>query len=133
MNTHTDTMTPMTPGVATEVGERMASRTDEALNSVKRAASNTERSLQAGLDGLRDTVPGAVTRAAAQAEDLTRRGLEHARHAADEARHRAADLGDRTVHRIQDEPVKAVLIAVAAGAAATLLVQWLSRSRHHPY
>lgn len=120
----------MSPEMASDMAERAASRADQALVGAKRVASEAERSMQQGIDHLRDSVPGAVSRAAAQAEDLTRRGLERARHAAEDVRHRAVDLGDATVHRIQDEPVKAVLIAAAVGAAATLLVQWLSHSSH---
>lgn len=120
------------PSTTPDYASEAASRTDDALLGARRVADNAARSVQAGLDDLRDRVPGAITRAAAQAEDLTRRGVERARHAADEVRHRATDLSDRTVHRIQDEPVKAVLVAVALGAAATLMVQWLTRSRH-PY
>lgn len=120
------------PSTMTDYAAEGAARTDDALLGARRVADNAARSVQAGLDDLRDRVPGAITRAAAQAEDLTRRGVERARHAADEVRHRATDLSDRTVHRIQDEPVKAVLVAVALGAAATLMVQWLTRSRH-PY
>jgi ElaB/YqjD/DUF883 family membrane-anchored ribosome-binding protein len=118
-----------------DYASEVANRADEALLGAKRVADGTARSVQAGLDGLRDSVPGAVTRAAAQAEDMTRRGIERARLAAENAKHRATDLGDATVHRIQDEPVKAMLIAAGIGAAATLLVQWLSRSssRRHPY
>jgi ElaB/YqjD/DUF883 family membrane-anchored ribosome-binding protein len=129
MNSSHDNST-MTPDLAGDVAERAARRTDEALLGAKRVAGDTARSVQSGLDELRDRVPGAITRAAAQAEELTRRGVERARHAADDVRHRALDLGDRTVHRIQDEPVKAVLIAAAVGAVATLLVQWMSHSRH---
>jgi ElaB/YqjD/DUF883 family membrane-anchored ribosome-binding protein len=121
-----------TPSATSDYAGEGAARTDDALLGARRVADNAARSVQAGLDARRDRGPGAITRAAAQAEDLTRRGVERARHAADDVRHRATDLSDRTVHRIQDEPVKAVLVAVAVGAAATLLVQWLSRSRH-PY
>lgn len=79
--------------------------------------------------GLVLPVPGAVSRAATRAEDLARRGIERARAAADSARDRALDAGDATVHRIRKEPVKAVLIAAAVGAATTLLVQQWRRSR----
>jgi ElaB/YqjD/DUF883 family membrane-anchored ribosome-binding protein len=123
----------MSPELASDVAERAANRADEALVGAKRVASDTARSVQHGIDQLRENIPSAISRAAAQAEDLTRRGVERARHAADDVRHRASDLGDATVHRIQDEPVKAVLIAAAVGAVATLLVQWLSHSSHPRY
>jgi ElaB/YqjD/DUF883 family membrane-anchored ribosome-binding protein len=130
MNTMSPAHTPLSNERVADVAERVAHKADDALVGAKRVAANAAQSVQSGLDDLRDRVPGAMSRAAAQCEDLTRRGLDRARLAADDVRHRAADLGDATKHRIQDEPVKAVLIAAAVGAAATLLVQWLSRPRH---
>jgi ElaB/YqjD/DUF883 family membrane-anchored ribosome-binding protein len=130
MNTMSPAHTPFANEHSGDMAERVAHKTDDALVGAKRMAANAAQSVQSGIDDLRDRVPGAMSRAAAQAEDLTRRGLDRARETADVVRHRAADLGDATKHRIQDEPVKAVLIAAAVGAAATLLVQWLSRPRH---
>ena len=125
MNT---TVTP-NPKMSGNMAERAAGRADDALLGARRFADQAAHTVQAGIDDLRDAVPGAVSRVAAGAEDLTRRGLERARLAADAVRHRAADLGDATAHRIQDQPMKAVLIAAAVGAGAMLLMQWLARSR----
>ena len=44
-------------------------------------------------------------------------------------RDKAVQVSDQTVGYIKDEPVKAVLVAAAAGAVAALLIGWLSRSR----
>jgi ElaB/YqjD/DUF883 family membrane-anchored ribosome-binding protein len=74
-------------------------------------------------------VPAAVS-LAAQAENLTRRGIERVRQTAALARDRASQVSDATVERIRADPVKAVILAAAAGAVTALLVQWLSRSRH---
>lgn len=135
MNTMSPAHTPLAAErhlerATSDLAERVAHTTDDALVGAQRVAANAAQSVQSGIDTLRERVPGAMSRAAAQAEELTRRGLDRARQAGDELRHRAADLGDATKHRIQDEPVKAVLIAAAVGAAATLLVQWLARPRH---
>lgn len=100
------TMTP-TPALAGDMAERAAEHADDALHAV-----------QAGVAGLRERVPEALSRATAQAEDLARRGLE-----------RVAEAGDAARWRIKDEPVKAVLLAAALGAGALLLVQWLSQRR----
>jgi ElaB/YqjD/DUF883 family membrane-anchored ribosome-binding protein len=124
--------TPTMSEPIAELGDRAAARADEALLSTKRMAENTARSVQASLDGLRDTVPGAISRAAAEADDLTRRGIERARSAASQVREQAVHAGDITVDRIKADPVKAVLIAAAAGAAAALIVQWLASRRPAP-
>lgn len=118
------------PELASDLAERVAAHADDALQTTQRVAASTADSVQTGLDHLREAVPGAISRAASQAEDLARRGVDRARTAANEVRERALRAGDATVHRIQDDPVKAVLIAAAAGALTALVVQWLARPRH---
>jgi ElaB/YqjD/DUF883 family membrane-anchored ribosome-binding protein len=68
-------------------------------------------------------------RAAEQVQDLTRRGLDRARLASDELREQAHFAGELTRDYVQEKPVKAVLIAAAAGAALALLVQGLMSRR----
>jgi hypothetical protein len=118
------------PPLATDLAETAAHRTDNALQGAKHAADRAAQSLQSGLDHLRDTIPPAVGRAAAQAEDMSRRLIGRSRQAAQTMQHRAADLGDAAAVRIRDQPMKAVLLAAAAGALATLLMQWLVRPGH---
>jgi ElaB/YqjD/DUF883 family membrane-anchored ribosome-binding protein len=120
--------TPM-PELASGLADRAANKADQALVATKRAAETTANAVQSGLDGLRETVPTALTRTAAQADELTRRGIERARHASSAVRERAHLVGDQTVGYIRDEPVKAVLMAAGAGALAALLLGWLNRSR----
>lgn len=125
----TNTETGM-PELATDIAERAANRVDDAIVGTKRVAAQAADSVQAGLDTLRDTVPSAMSRYAAQAEDITRRGIERARRTAGGVRERAVHAGDATVSYIRDEPVKAVVAAMAAGAATALVLTWLSRPRN---
>ena len=120
--------TPVTTPTADMAG-RVAGRADEAIIGTKRMVEQSARSMQNGLDGLRDTVPGAITRTAQQAEDLARRGIEQARLTADQVRSRAMQASDMAADRIRTDPLKSVLIAAAAGAATALLVQWLVSRR----
>jgi ElaB/YqjD/DUF883 family membrane-anchored ribosome-binding protein len=64
-----------------------------------------------------------------QAEDLSRRGLERVRQAGTAVREQATRMGDQTVGYIKEEPLKAVLMAAAAGAFTALLVGWATRTR----
>lgn len=121
------------PERASDLGERAAHRVDDALAGTKRVAAQAADTVQSGLDTLRDTVPSTMSRYAAQAEDVTRRGIERARQTATQVRERAAHAGDVTVGYIRDEPVKAVLAAVAAGAVTALVLTWFSRSRYPRY
>jgi ElaB/YqjD/DUF883 family membrane-anchored ribosome-binding protein len=111
------------------LAERAAGRADDAIAATRRAANGALDALHHGIDDLRDQTPGAISRAAAQVEDLTRRGLDRAKQTSADVRHPVSRASDRTVGYIQDEPVKSVLIALAAGAAAAALIGLLTRSR----
>jgi len=111
------------------IADQAAAKADRALSATKRAANGALDSLQHGVDALQDQAPGALSRAAAQVDELTQRGVERARQAAADVRLQAERAGDRTVGYIRDEPVKSMLIAAAAGAAITALIAALSRGR----
>ncbi len=117
------------PDTLNDLSDRAANKADQALQSTRRMGAEAAQAVQAGIDGLREGVPSAISRATAQAEDLTRRGLERARQASATVRDKAVQVSDQTVGYIKDEPVKAVLVAAAAGAVTALLIGWLSRSR----
>lgn len=111
---------------------RTAARAAQMIESTQGAANGALNTLQSGVDTLRETVPSAFSGAAAQVEDLTRRGLERARQASHQVRDTVAHASDRTVGYIKDEPVKSVLIAAVAGAALASLIGWVARSRSRP-
>lgn len=71
----------------------------------------------------------AAVRLAGQAEDLAIRGIDAVRDSARQLRSRAADATDRGVQYVQEEPVKAVLIAAAAGAMVMALATWAGSRR----
>ncbi|MGM9488506.1 hypothetical protein [Ideonella sp. YS5] len=93
-----------------------------------------QKAADALTDGLHEAgniASSAFSRAAAQMEEITRRGMDRAREASTQVRDQANRAGDRAVGYIQEEPVKSVLIAVAAGAAVAMLAAWFARSRSH--
>ena len=120
-----------TPDYASDMTDRAANKAEQALQSTKRMGNDMAHAVQSGIDGLREGVPAAISRATAQAEDLTRRGIERARQATATVREQATRVSDQTVGYIKDEPMKAVLMAAAAGAVAALVIGWLGRSRHN--
>lgn len=83
-----------------------------------------ERTLSAA-NGTVETVSGATQHALEALHD----GVERAKQAGTQLRTQASQVGASTVEYIQCEPVKAVLIAAAAGAALTLLTGALMRTR----
>lgn len=70
-----------------------------------------------------------LTRAAEQATAMAHRGIDAVREGSQQVRDKAQRASENTVQYIKDEPVKAVLIAAAAGAALMALVSLVSRSR----
>jgi ElaB/YqjD/DUF883 family membrane-anchored ribosome-binding protein len=136
MNSNTDTLasspsSPVSSSIA-DGADRFAAKVDGALQDTQRLTQQAADKISAGVDDLRAKTSGALSQAAAQAEELTRRGVERAREVATQARHRATEMRDVTAERVQADPMKALLIAAAAGAATALVVQWLSHSsRNH--
>ncbi|MDN3920652.1 hypothetical protein [Roseateles violae] len=102
---------------------------DHAADYLKQGAHNALDK----ADELRQAAPAALSRAAAQMEDLTRRTLDRARQAGTQMREQAQRAGDATAGYVREEPMKAVLIAAAAGALAAGVFAWLSRSRDSRY
>lgn len=60
---------------------------------------------------------------------LAQRGMDSVRDTSQQLRHKAHQAGDDTLDYIKDEPVKAILIAAAAGALLMTLISLISRSR----
>lgn len=132
MSTPLNTKTaPLAPAMAAveDLADRAAARTDSAIQGTRQMTNDALDALQSGVDSLRTTGPGALSRAAAQVDDLTRRGIERARETGATVKDKVSTAGDRSVAYIRDEPVKSILIAAATGAAVAALVGWLSRSR----
>jgi ElaB/YqjD/DUF883 family membrane-anchored ribosome-binding protein len=109
-----------------------ATKADDALSATRRAADGALDTLKDGVNPLRSDTPGALSRAAAQVEELTRRTIERAQQAGTDVRLTVDRTGERTVAYIKDEPVKSVLMAAAAGAAVATLIALLSSSRSRP-
>lgn len=114
---------------ATQVADHLADKADQAIGATRRQTTHALDNLESGVEHLRTQAPSAFSRAAAQMEELTRRGVERARDAGNQVRDQAHRASDRAVGYVRDEPVKSVLIAVAAGAAVAMLAGWFARSR----
>ena len=101
-----------------------------AVDQIDKAAQDVHQSLANGAHKAINGAKPVMERLAKDAESIARRGLDSARDTSRQLRERAAQASDTTVKYIQDEPVKAMLIAAAAGAALVTVISLLSRSRH---
>jgi ElaB/YqjD/DUF883 family membrane-anchored ribosome-binding protein len=85
------------------------------------------------MDKLADTaasVPLAVERAAERATEVARQGTQKLQQGTQQVKAQFNQVTDSAIAYVKDEPVRALLIAAAAGAALMALAGLLGRSRH---
>lgn len=126
-----DTNTPLKPGAQTtpNIVDKAADSASGAIRSTQNATHAAFDRLGETVDSVRDRVAPSIDRLSQQAETVTRRGIDAVRDSSTQLRKKAAQLSDTTVGHIRDEPLKAVLIAAAAGAALMAWVVLASRTR----
>ncbi len=107
--------------------EGAAAGATSAVEQIDRA-EEAHRHLAEEAHDLADRARPAIDRLVKNAENLARRGIDSARDGSQQLRDRAARATDSTVNYIKDEPVKAMLIAAATGAALMALMALLNRS-----
>ena len=102
--------------------------TPSNANAADAAAPPVEHALSSAAQDLREQVSPLLERAGDQASALAQRGVDALRERSLQMREQALRASDGTLNYIKDEPVKAVLIAAAAGAALMALVGLLRKS-----
>lgn len=125
-------MNPITNPASTASLRPLSDGIDQLASSVDHAqqlAIHAMQTLAKQAGEVRDQTASAVSHAAHEAEDMAQRGFDRTRAAVAHARDSATELRDQTARRVQSDPMKAVLIAAAAGAATALLLQWMSHGR----
>jgi ElaB/YqjD/DUF883 family membrane-anchored ribosome-binding protein len=107
---------------------------DGAAQSIEHAVQSTQRTADQALDRLAGTpnelrpqVAPLLERAGEQAGALAQRSADAVRERAQQLRAQTTRVSDGTLNYIKDEPVKAVLIAAAAGAALVALLGLLRK------
>lgn len=129
ITTATQDMADSGARVAEVAVSRAVGKADDLMNEAQRVTTESEKHLQAGVHQLREAIPATIARAAHSAEDLARAGIEKARAARAAVADKAHQLNDQTTSYVRREPTKALLIAMAAGAVATLAIGWATRQR----
>ncbi len=129
-------MTITTDTTKPALGQQAAGIADHAAESATSAIRSTQGVANEAFDRLSDKVEDARSRAApllnrltTQAEMAARRSADAVRDTSAQLREKAVRASDTTVGYIREEPVKAMLIAAATGAALMALIGLLSRSR----
>lgn len=129
MNTSNDTSTSARIGSLSDGADQLSGKIERTLQDAQVIAGDAMRTLKRDATDIRAGTSDAVTHAALHAEEVAHRALDRAREAVRHARERATGLRDSTADHVRADPMKALVVAAAAGAATALLVRWLSRSR----
>lgn len=111
------------------LADQAARSADMAIRSTQRVANDSLDKLADAVQDLRQQASPMLDSASAQANALAKRSVDALLDGSHRLRDQARRASDSTVNYIKDEPVKAVLIAAAAGAALTALLGLLSRLR----
>jgi len=101
---------------------------EHALQSTQRVADRAPDRLSSTAQDLREQVGPLLERAGERASALAQRGVDAVRDRSLQVRDQALRASDGTLNYIKDEPVKAVLIAAAVGAALMALMGLLRKS-----
>ncbi|MGK2897894.1 MAG: hypothetical protein ACSLE9_04310 [Burkholderiaceae bacterium] len=109
---------------------------DHAADGATSAIRSTQNVANAAFDRLSDQVDMArehavplINRLSSQAESAARRSAEAVRETSVQLREKARHAQDATVGYIRNEPVKAMLMAAATGAALMALIRLMGRAR----
>jgi len=111
------------------IADQAALKADQAIKSTQQATNNALDSLSTSVQDARQHVSPLLSRATEQASELAHRGLDAVRNGSQQLREKAVHATDTTATYIRNDPIKAVLIAAATGAALMALISLISRSR----
>ena len=120
------------PKPLNQPGKDMA---DAAVNKVRAGVQSPQQAANKALDKasdkveeLKSDVAPAVDKVSDKAQDAMQKGRDAINDASKMVRDKAARASDMTLAYFQEEPIKAVLIAAAAGAVLMKLVALMARS-----
>jgi ElaB/YqjD/DUF883 family membrane-anchored ribosome-binding protein len=114
---------------ASNVANQAADSASATIRSAQSATDTAFNKLSDKVQDAKDSAAPLISRLSNQADAALRKGTDAVRETSAQLRERALMASDATVGYIKDEPVKAMLIAAATGAALMALVGLLSRSR----
>ena len=110
-----------------KLADQAAMSADQAIKSTQRVANEALDGLANGVQDLRNQAAPLLNRVGEQAGAMAQRGVDAVRDSSAQLRERALQASDTTVSYIKDEPVKAMLIAAAAGAALMAMLSLMTR------
>lgn len=123
-------MTPSHTEHGSGFADGVARTAERAIQSTQRGAGETFESLGGAVEERRRKADAMLDQAADQVGSLADQGTDAIRATAHAMRERAQHASDATLDYIRNEPLKAVLIAAAAGAVLMAFISLMRQSRH---
>jgi len=118
-----------TPEKSNTLVEQASQTADQAIKASHQSANEALDSLAGAMQDLRHQATPVLERASGQVSDMAHRGMDSVRETTHQLRLKAEHASEGTVNYIKNEPVKAILIAAATGAALMALINLISHSR----
>ena len=127
-----DTSNPIKPLAqqGKEAVNRLADTVQDGIRATQRATNQVVDKAADTVDDAKSNVAPMLDKAGDQAQKLMQQGREKLNDASQIVREKAVQATDVAVGYTKDEPVKAMLIAAAAGALLMGLVSMMARSRN---
>ena len=127
MNTMTRPQSPS--GESSNIADHAAESANNAIRSTQSVANAAFDRMSDKVESARDRASPLIDRWSSQAENALHRSVDALRDTTTQLRDQAAKVTDATAGRVRDEPLKAVLIAAAVGAALMAVIGLISRAR----
>jgi ElaB/YqjD/DUF883 family membrane-anchored ribosome-binding protein len=111
--------------------EQASHAAEQAIRATQQAATGAVDGAAGSLQDLRQHSVPMLERASDQASAMAHRGIDSLRETSHQLRLKAEHASDSAVGYIKEEPVKAMLIAAATGAALMALISLFTAHRNH--
>ena len=116
----------------TALTDKIADSAQHALSAAQHTANAALDSVSGNVQDMRNYAAPILANAEGQVRDMLQNGRDAVRNTSHQVSDAARHARDGTVSYVKEEPVKAMLIAAATGAALMALVSMVSHSRGRP-
>ena len=121
MNSSYSTVEKITEN-AHQAADKIADKAESTVDSARLYANEALDKADAKVRSLREDVQPAIDAISSRVHDMAARGKAAATETSVHARDKFQEYSDKTSAYVQDQPLKSMAIAAAAGAALALLM-----------
>jgi ElaB/YqjD/DUF883 family membrane-anchored ribosome-binding protein len=123
---------PDTTALTDKIADKIADGAQHALSAAQHTTNAALDSVSGNVQDMRNYAAPILANAEGQVREMLQNGRDAVRNTSHQVSDAARHARDGTVSYVKEEPVKAMLIAAATGAALMALVSMVSHSRGRP-